>query len=87
MDPLETRIHALEAAGHGRVVAELVARAEERGREQGREQGRKEAEAKHREQIIKISYEAFMYERKVLRLCMKPCRFTEFRYVPADGGM
>jgi DNA anti-recombination protein RmuC len=42
------------------------------------EQIRKETDQK----ITQIKYDAFMYQRNMIRLAIMPCRYSEFRFVP-----
>lgn len=39
------------------------------------------------QQITQIKYDAFMHQRKMIRLAIMPCRYSEFRFVPRAPEM
>ena len=39
------------------------------------------------QQITQIKYDAFMHQRKMIRLAIMPCRYSEFRFVPPAPEM
>jgi DNA-binding transcriptional MerR regulator len=39
------------------------------------------------QKITKIKYDSFMHQRKMIRLAIMPCRYSEFRFVPPAPEM
>ena len=39
------------------------------------------------QKITQIKYDSFMYQRKMIRLAIMPCKYSEFRFVPPAPEM
>lgn len=77
---------------HGRKIAlfnQLTKESKQRT-EQIRKESKRRIEQIQEEsyqQITQIKYDAFMHQRKMIRLAIMPCRYSQFRFVPPAPEM